>query len=321
MSILSTSNTNLIRQELYSRVLTQDFQNYIHDQNLFWDVTEFTDGDTINLPTMDYVEWSDYTEGTDVTFQPLGDGRKTLAINRYKQDAFAITDKFKQDSYLADLMFSKRVANSSYKIRENMQTDLFAAANGSQAVDDANAIGAYSRRLALDIGTANTDRFADFLETLGYIKEAWDTDNVPEENRLLFVPPRLERVITANTGIVADQNHDFRGIINTGLASRNQYIRNINGISILTSNLLPTAADTAALLDVNGAGVDADAEVMVALVAGLDSDSTMMGSVRQQPKSEFFRNAKGKQDEWSATARWGLGVYRPEALFCVPLKK
>lgn len=44
MSILSTSNTNLIRQELYSRVLTQDFQNYIHDQNLFWDVTEFTDG-------------------------------------------------------------------------------------------------------------------------------------------------------------------------------------------------------------------------------------------------------------------------------------
>ena len=192
-------------------------------------------------------------------------------------------------------------------------------ADASHTAGDANAIGAYARRLGLDISGANTDRFADLLETLGYIKEAWDTDNVPEEGRCLFVPPRLERVITANTGIVADQNHDFRGIINTGLASRNRYIRNINGIDIYTSNLLPTASESVSNWD--GVTVAADAEVMVALIAGQDTDGTMMGSVRQQPSSEFFRNTTGKRDEWSATARWGLGVYRPEALFCVALQK
>jgi len=319
-SVLTTSNTNMIRQELYSRVLKQDYENYIHEQGLYWDVTEFTDGDLIYLPSMDYVEWADYTEDTDVTFAPIGDGRQSLAINRYKQDAFYLTDKFKQDSYLSDIMFAKRVANSAYKLRENQQSDLFAAANAGHTANDPNALGDYSRRLSLDIGTANTDRFAELLETIAYLKEAWDTDNVPEENRLLFVPPRLERIIITNTSIVSDQNHDFSGIINTGLVKRNRYLANIYGINLLTSNLLPASAD-ASNVDVNGDAVAADAEVCIALVAGLDSDSTMMGATRQAPMSEFDRNTTKKRDEWSATARWGHGVYHAESLFTIPLKK
>lgn len=44
MSILTSSNSNLIRQELYSRALGEPYKNFIQDQKLFWDVTEFTDG-------------------------------------------------------------------------------------------------------------------------------------------------------------------------------------------------------------------------------------------------------------------------------------
>jgi len=218
-------------------------------------------------------------------------------------------------------MFTTRVANSAYKFREDMQQDVFTVANASHTANDPNAIGAYSRRLSLDVGSTNADRWSEFLDTLGYIKEAFDTANVPEENRLLFVPPRIERIITANTTIVADQNHDFSGIVNTGLARKNRYLRNINGISILVSNLLPSTAAESTLVDVNGDAIDTDAECMIAVVAGLGTDSTMMGSVRQAPTPEFFRNTTGKRDEWSATARWGHGVYHAESLFTIPLKK
>ena len=41
------------------------------------------------------------------------------------------------------------------------------------------------------------------------------------------------------------------------------------------------------------------------------------GAIRTMPEIEFDRNSTKKRDEYSATMRYGLGLYRPEALVTI----
>lgn len=249
----------------------------------------------------------------------MADGRKTLTITDYEQDAFYISDKMKLDSYLADQVFASRVANSGYKIKEKMQKDLFGTANAGQTANDANVISGASHRLGLDLTAANANRFQEAIDTLAYLKMAADKANVPEGYRVLFVSPEFEYAINRETSVVTDQNHAFSGIINTGLARGHRFIRNIFGWDLYSSNILPSTSD-AALPDVNGDAVACNGAALVGLCTAPATEGTMMGAIRQAPTPEFFRNTTKKRDEWSATAMWGLGVYRTEALFTVPTK-
>ena len=52
-----------------------------------------------------------------------------------------------------------------------------------------------------------------------------------------------------------------------------------------------------------------------ALIANIFmGEETFKGAVRQMPSIESFRNVSKKRDEYSATMRFGLGLYRPESL-------
>lgn len=46
-------------------------------------------------------------------------------------------------------------------------------------------------------------------------------------------------------------------------------------------------------------------------------EETFKGAIRKMPEIEFFRNVTKKRDEYSATMRYGLGLYREESLVTV----
>ena len=103
MSYTTGNMTNLTRQELYSLALLTSFDDFVIDQPLFRDYTaEFPDGDTLYIDQVGDRSWTDYDENTPIDFSSVDTSRLSLTVNQYKQDAFYMTDKAKQDSWKSD---------------------------------------------------------------------------------------------------------------------------------------------------------------------------------------------------------------------------
>lgn len=311
----TTGNTsNLIRQELYSQVLLASFDDFVIDQSMFRDYTsEFPDGDNLNIDQIGDVLWGDYYENTPVDYTAIDTSRLTLQIPEYRQDAFYITDKLKQDSWKSDRLFSERINLSAKRLREDMQSDLFSAANASQTPADANLINNHAHRLA-GSGTGGVIT----LEDIAYLKLAFDKARVPMNGRILILDASQEFVLnTLTANVINVDNPQFQGIVNTGFGQNHRFVRNIYGFDIWISDLLPrVAAET--LDDYDGDSVVlTDAVSNLAMYVGDDDGMAMMGVMRSTPAPEFKRNPDLKRDEWSTTARWGYGLQRPESLIAL----
>jgi len=84
-----------------------------------------------------------------------------------------------------------------------------------------------------------------------------------------------------------------------------KFIGRYLGFDFYESNML----DEATALDYETGG---------ALKANLFiGEEAFKGAIRQMPNIEFFRNVTKKRDEYSATMRYGLGLYRAESLVTV----
>ena len=308
----TTGNTsNLIRQELYSQVLLASFDDFVIDQSMFRDYTaEFPDGDTLNIDQIGDVLWGDYYENTPVDYTAIDTSRLTLTIPEYRQDGFYITDKLKQDSWKSDRLFSERINLSAKRLREDMQSDLFRAANASQTPADQNLINAHAHRMA-GSGTGGVIT----LEDIAYMKLSFDKARVPMTGRVLIMDASQEFVLnTLDANVINVDNPMFQGIVNTGFAQNHRFVRNIYGFDIWVSDLLPRIA--AETVD-NYAGTPValtNAVANLAMCLANDDCMPMMGVMRSTPAPEFKRNPDLKRDEWSTTARWGYGLQRPESL-------
>lgn len=307
----TTLNTSsLIRQELYSRVLLATLDEFLIEQTLFRDYTEeFPDGDNLNISQIGDILWSDYAENTPIDFSAIDTSRINLQLSEYKGDAFYITDKFKQDSHQAGPMFIQRIKASGERLKSDMQSSLFMAANSAQTLADPNLINNQPHRFAVNTTTP------DILGDLAKMKLAFDKARVPHDGRILIVDATVEfELNTLTNNVINVENPQFRGIVETGFAKNYRFIRNIYGFDIWVSDLLPRIASET-LDDKNGASqAITNGIANLAMYVG-DADATaMMGVMRGTPSPAFERNEHLKRDEWSTTARWGFGLQRPQCL-------
>lgn len=214
------------------------------------------------------------------------------------------------DSWKSDLFFAKRIKRSMVAFGEQLESDLYIAANASQTAGATNAIDGLARRVVL--AAAYTAQ--DVYDAIADIKLAFDKSNVPEVGRMLVVDPAVERVLNGlgtNALLVSDSPR-FEGLLESGFSSKHHFVRNILGFDVFTSNLLPvsTAGET-----VNTVVAAIGSTRNFAFSVADDDSKAMMGVIRQKPTPEFFRNTDKKRDEWSATARYGFAAYRPESLY------
>lgn len=265
--------------------------------------------DTFNVDQIGQVTLQDYSEEAPIDYSAIDTSRITLTVSDYVQDGFYITDQLKQDSWKADMLFSKRVKASMYAFAKRMETDFYEACNAAQTASNTNTINGQAHRRCLDNPTAQA-----LVDAIADIKLAFDKANVPEVGRIMIVDSRVENRLNklSGTAVLVADSPRFESLLETGFARNHRFVRNIHGIDIFVSNLLPEISSETVDSVTCTSGV-----CNIAMCVADDDCKPVMGVIRQSPSPEFERNAKMKRDEWSATARWGFAVYRPESLYCL----
>ena len=310
-AVFQTGNMqNVTRQEIYTNELQGRFEDWLLGMPLFNDRTgEFGDGDEAFIDQVGQRTLREYVENSPIDFSNIDLTRISLKVTEYLQDGFAITDKAKQDSWKADMLWTRNVEESVRAFERQIETDVLATVN-QQTLNDPNTINGQPHR-AVATGTDNTITLKDIAK----IKLAFDKARVPSENRVLLIDPSQEYALNMLVNITQPAsgdifNKDFMGIVEEGFGERLNFIRNIYGFNIMVSHNLPTVSSET----IDGVTVTNGVVNIAMSMAGADA-MPFMGVIREQPTGEFERNAKMKRDEYSSTARWGFAIQRPETLF------
>ena len=303
-----SSDDHLIRSNLWSNQLKEVFEDELMGLQYVKMITEFTDGSTINIPSIGQAEVNDYVENAAVQYTAMDTGNYTFTFNDYKSSATYVTDKMKQDSMYMAQVQSMFVPKMQRAIMKSMELDLLAVGPSGQTLANTNTINGAAHRF-IGTGTNETMAVKDFAKA----KYALSKANVPMTNLIAIVDPSVEYALSTLSNLVdVSNNPKWEGIITSGLSTGMKFIRNIYGFDIYVSHNLkrntaseqigsPTAAS-----GINNLFFSADATAL-----------PFVGIVKQAPRVESKRNIDRQRDEFVTTARYGFGLYRPENLVCV----
>lgn len=314
MAYNSSNEANIVRQELYDASLEKSLDDWLVGRPLFDDKTGvFPDGDTLEITKTGDRAVSDYEEDTAITFDNMQTSRVSLSIDEYKQDAWYITDKLKQDGHQAEAFWAENVRKSQIAMERELEKSVLAVAN-QQTLGNANAINGKAHRF-IGSGTGGALQ----IEDIAALKLAFDSAYVPTENRVLIINHDMEFELNKLLNITevsngSTFNFNVDGMVQTGFGDRLNIIRNIFGFNIMVSQNLPAVtAETLTKFDGTGS-TSITGEACIAMSMADASSMPFMGAIRQRPQSEFFRDTKYKRDEWSSTCRYGFGLKRAETL-------
>lgn len=325
MSINNTAQTqNLIRSQIWTEQLKDVlYADLMANQWVRW-LSNFPDGNTLNIPSIGQLEALDYVEGNPIDYQALDSGNFQFTINTYLQSGTAITNKAKQDSFYASELISAFVPKQARAIKERLEGDVLKEGQpktgnpaGYQVAGNANNINGAAHRF---VGSTLTNAKQvigpqDFARVLHSLKKA----NVPQTNLIAIVDPSVEYVINTMTNLVNVQNNPkWEGIVADGIGTGMRFVKNIYGFDVYTSNFLPLSGQnqTGAVETINGTASTGSSVANIFFSAAPDV-VPFIGAWRQMPKVDSEYNKDLQQDEYVTTARYGLKIYRPENLVTV----
>ena len=311
MAMTTTTSALLVRSEIWANQLKEVLQDDLNAQGWVNWLSEFPDGDQFTIPSIGESTLRDYVEDTDIVYDALDTGEFTFSITEYVSAAHYITKKNRQDAFYSAQLESSFVPSQARALGERLETDILAlaagGASGGQTAANANQINGADHRFVAT-GTNETMAVADFAKALYSLKKA----NVPGSSLVAIVDPSVEYEINTITNIVnMSNNHRREGIVETGIGSDMQFVKNIFGFDVFVSNYLPTANETI------GALTTASGVANVFMSAASTDILPFMGAMRQMPEVDSDYNKDKQREEYVTTSRYGLKVYRPENLVCV----
>ena len=300
----TANNEHLIRANIWSAQLKEVLLDELFATKYVDMITDFPDGDTLNIPSIGQAEVRDYVENAAIPYTGMDTGNFTFTINRYKSSATYVTEKMKQDSYVMSRVIASFVPKQHRALAKEMEVEVLALAPNSQTAGNANLInGAAHRRIAT--GANQVLSVADFSKA----KYALQMANVPMTNLIAIVDPSAIVAMEGITNIVTlDNNPRWEGIVASGMSTGTQFIRNIMGFDVYTSQNLKkiTAGETIGAASVNTSGV---ANIFFSATQDV---LPFIGCLRQPPKVDSDYNKDRQREEYVTTARYGYKVYRPE---------
>lgn len=320
MANTSLNTTNLIRQSIYSEYLQKTLDDDFLPEGLTRDMSEFLDGDTLFVPTIGDAITRKYApsavEEQTVEADAADTGRIQLSITEYAGSAWYLTEKLKEDSYLASRLEMEVLDRHMRAMKERYETDVLAAHNSAQTANDANSYNSIKHRwtgaAAKKIG----------LDDFSAAKLALDTANVPEGGRIAIVDAATEYVLNQSVAAQAFTNNPgFDGMVLSGFRKNMRYIRSIFGFDIYVSNRLPalTAAE-GSLTEFDGtATAGAVGDKVNLFFSVMDDAKPVMSAWRRRPKVEGWVDEKflDTREAFKITSRYGFATHRPQAIACV----
>ncbi len=276
-----------------------------------WVTGDFPSGDTLTIPTTGRMPVRAYVEGDELTLEDPTLNEIQLTIDKYYQAGLRITDKFKQDSYIAEMATATWRQDVIRGLKEKIEADLFNTihtdtTNGHTAADD-NDIGGIDHRWAAS-GTSQVFAFADFR----HAKFVFDKGNVQKDGRVFTVDPKVSHDLLANSSVTDTFRQDTYGpneFIKSGFGL-GQFTGMFYGFYVFETNLLPTMdTETVPLY-----GTGSTAALTSPVVNQAFGFEALFAAFRQEIEVESFRDGNRKQDVHSACVRYGNRVYRAESI-------
>lgn len=307
----SAVSTNLVRANLWSDQLKEVLKDTLMGQQFVNWLSNFPDGTTFNIPSIGEIPMRNVAGETDpVIYDSLQTGNFTFTIDRYVESATYITDRAKQDSYVSDQLIASFIPKMKRAIEENLESGIFAL-QSSQTVNNLNSINGVAHRFVAS-GSSNTVlALADFARAKLSLDKA-----LASQRRIAVIDPSQEYVLNTLTGLTGITNNPmFEGIVTEGFVNSTtgmRFSKNVYGFDVYVSNYLDTPTDTT----INSVAVPSAPIANLFMSVGGD-ETPFKGAWRQMPRVEFERNKDLRRDEYVMNARYGLKLYRPEALVTI----
>jgi hypothetical protein len=313
--ILTTSNRSFIEAEQYSDFILQNLHDGLLPTNFYRDVSDFGEGEVLNIKTIGEAQIQEIEEDQAITYSPIETGNVEMRISDYVGDGWYVTDKFRQDSSQTDALLAVRGKEATRAIQEHFETRALQTLNDGQLASDPNEIDGFPHRMVGSGGTAPNSTMD--LEDLIVARLTFNKNEVPMAGRVGIVDPIVEATfnivfkITSGNGDLS-ANQVWQDITENGFARDHNFVINLYGFNIMTSNRLPAVADET----VDGVQVVGGVANIFMCIAD-DHVKPLMAAWRQQPRVEGERNKDKQRDEFVQTARYGFGLQRQDSLIVV----
>jgi hypothetical protein len=303
----TTTNEHLIRSNLWSAQIKDIFEDELLGMNHVDWITDFPDGDTINIPSIGQAEVRDYEEGQAIRYTAMDTGNFTFTINEYKSSATFVYDKYKQDSFYMGRVEQMFVPKQARAIAKAMEVDLLARGPDGQTASNLNAINGASHRW-VGSGTNEVIDVKDFALASYALRKA----NVPMTNLIAIVDPSVAYKLETSTNLInLTNNPQWEGVIRDGAMSGTKFRFNVFGWDVYTSqNLKQGIAET-----INGKSVTTG--VANIFFSAASEALPIVGHIRQAPRVESKRNIDFQRDEYVTTCRYDFKLFRPENFITV----
>jgi len=307
MAFSVATNEHLIRSNLWSSQLKEVLLDELMAMKYVDMISDFPDGDTLNIPSIGQAEVMDFVEGQAVRYTGMDTGNFTFTIDQYKSSATYITEKMKQDSFYMSRLVSSFVPKQSRAIAKSMEVSVLALGPNGQTASNLNAINGANHRW-VGSGTNETMSVQDFAKA----KYALQKANVPMTDLVAIVDPSVEYALSTITNLTnLSNNPRWEGIVASGISTGMKFITNVYGFDVYTSqNLKSSIAET-----INS--VTTTVGVANLFFSASRDVVPFVGSIRQPPKVDSEYNKDLQREEYITTARYGFKLYRPENMVVV----
>jgi hypothetical protein len=307
---MTTSNVSLLtRSDVWSGELKEILRDEMMAQRYVRMLEGFPDGDTFHIPSIGQAQVDNYAEDTAVQYRPLDTGEFTFTVDKYLSSATYITKKAKQDMFYMNELVSRFVPEQERAIMAHFEATTFATPESGVTANSNEAIDGVEHRWAAG-GTGAVITVDDFARARHALKKA----NVPDRNLVAIVDPSVEYTLNTLSDLVSVANNPrWEGIVRDGIATGMQFVANVYGFDVYTSNYLAdvtdSALDTSADADVDFSTDNGKANLFFSADA---SANPFVGAWRQMPEVDYEYNKDYQRDEFVTTARYGVKLYRPE---------
>ena len=300
---LTTNTQAFIEAEQYSSFILTNLHDGLMPSMWYRDVGDFGSGETLNIKTIGTATIQEVSEDTAINYSPIESGEVQLSITDYVGDAWYVTDKLRQDGSQIEALMAARSQESTRAIQENFETRFYEVCNSVQTNADPMAIAGFAHRLTSTEASARVQ-----LKDLVSLKLAFDKANVPYAGRVASVDPVLAATLDNLTTITHDVSEFGAKILENGFDRDHQFLMNLYGWNLITSNRLAKGTFSDGTTQVAGAV----ANVFMSILD--DNTKPMMATWRQMPSVEGERNKDFGRDEFVTRARWGIGAQRLDTL-------
>ena len=271
----TSSNDHLIRSNLWSSQIKEVLEDELLAMKYVDMLSEFTDGDTFNIPSIGQAETNDYVEGQAIKYSAMDTGNFTFSIDQYKSSATYITEKMKQDSMYASRLIASFVPKQSRALAKSMEAKILSIGPDGQTASNLNLINGAAHRW-VGSGSNEVMSVTDFAKA----NYALDMANVPMNNRVAIVHPSVGYALSTITNLVnVSNNPRWEGIVANGGLTGTKFLMNVYGFDVYTSQNIKTNAASETINAVTAA-----AGVNNLFFSAASDVLTFVGLIRQAQK-------------------------------------